>query len=234
MKALGVNDIWYRFSKWDPKDKKKYIDNPQAWEDSQKLMKKILEKLKVKYVEAEGEAAFYGPKLDLQYKDVYGKEDTLLTIQIDFALPERYDMTYVDEKGENVRPMVIHRSSTGATERIMAYILEKTQGNLPTWLSPIQVRVISFTDRNIKATEKLVSELKELGIRAESDINSTTVQDKVRSAALMKIPYLITIGDKEEQNKTLAVKKRGQDKPQFGIKQEDFIKALLQEIKTKQ
>ena len=231
MKKLGINNIWYRFSKYDPKDKKKYIYNPKAWEESQALMKKILDKLKVKYVEVEGEAAFYGPKLDLQYTDVYGKEDTLLTIQIDFALPERYDMTYLDEKGNNVRPMVIHRSSTGATERVMAHILETTQGNLPLWLSPRQVRIVSFTDRNIKSAEKFAEELKEAipGIRIDTDTRSDTVQSKIRDAEMLKINYIIVIGDKEESSKTIAVRPRG-EKPKFGIKKEAFIKQLEKEL----
>ncbi|MDP1729560.1 MAG: threonine--tRNA ligase, partial [archaeon] len=175
MKTLNI-EVWYRFSKWDPKDKgNKYIDNPAAWAASQKSMKKILDNLKIKYTEAEGEAAFYGPKLDLQYKDVYGKEDTLITVQIDFALPERYDLTYLDENNKLQKPMVIHRSSIGCIERTIAYLLEKNQGRLPTWLSPVQVKVMSFTDKNIKASEKLFEELKELGIRVELDINSAPV-----------------------------------------------------------
>ncbi len=234
MKHLGIKDIVYRFSKWNPKDKKKYIDNPKAWEESQKLMKKILDKLKVKYVEAEGEAAFYGPKLDLQYTDVYGKEDTLLTIQIDFALPERYDMTYTDEDGKEVRPMVIHRSSTGATERVMAYILEKTQGALPLWLSPRQVRIISFTDRNNKATEKLAVELKKHFplLRIDTDTRSDTVQSKIRNAEMLKINFTLVVGDKEEENNTLAIRPRGQ-KPKFGIKKETFIEQLKKELESR-
>jgi threonyl-tRNA synthetase len=231
MSKLGVKDIWYRFSKLDPKDKKKYIDNPKMWEEAQTMMKKILDKLKIKYKEAEGEAAFYGPKLDLQYTDVYGKEDTLLTVQIDFALPDRYDMTYTDEHGKEVRPVVVHRSSTGATERLMAYLLEKTQGALPLWLSPRQVRIISFTDRNNKATEKLAHELKEAipNLRIDTDTRSDTVQSKIRDAEMLKINYIIVIGDKEEENKTLAVRPRG-NKPQFGIKKDKFIEDLKKEI----
>lgn len=234
MKTLEVKDIWYRFSKWDPKDKKKYIDSPKMWEESQKMMKSILDKLKIKYKEAEGEAAFYGPKLDLQYTDVYGKEDTLLTVQIDFALPERYDMTYVDEKGNAERPVVIHRSSTGATERLMAYLLEKTQGALPLWLSPIQVRVINFTDRNTKAAEKAVKELKnEIPLlRVDTDFRNTTVSDKVRDAELMKIPVIIVIGDKEEQAGTLAIREHG-SKPKFGVKSSAFIKELKEKIEKR-
>ena len=229
IKSLGIKDIWYRFSKWDPKDKKKYIDNPEAWEKSQATMKKILDKLKIRYKEADGEAAFYGPKLDLQYEDIYGKEDTLITIQIDFALPERYDMTYLDKDGVEKRPMIIHRSSIGATERTMAYLLEKTQGKLPTWLSPVQARVISFTDRNIKACENLVKQLQEQGIRVDSDFKDETVNNKVRNAEMLHIPYLIVIGDKEEQNKTLAVRARGK-KPDFGVKLEKFISDIKREI----
>lgn len=234
MKTLGIKDVWYRFSKWDPKDKKKYIDNPVAWEKSQKMMKKILDKLKIKYKEAEGEAAFYGPKLDIQYKDVYGKEDTLLTVQIDFALPERFKLSYTDNDNQEKTAMVIHRSSSGCTERVIAYILEKTQGNLPTWLSPIQARVISFTDRNQKAAEKVLERLREAGIRADSDFTSSTVGEKVRNSELMKIPYLITIGDKEEEKKTIAVKKRGEkEKPQFGVKLDSFINDTCKEIKER-
>ncbi|MBM3233227.1 threonine--tRNA ligase [Candidatus Pacearchaeota archaeon] len=235
MEKLGIKDIWYRFSKWDPKDKKKYIDNPKMWDESQKMMKKILDKLKINYKEADGEAAFYGPKLDLQYTDVYGKEDTLLTVQIDFALPERYDMTYTDENGENIRPVVIHRSSTGATERTMAYLLEKTQGALPLWLSPVQVRVLNFTDRNLKATEKTVEQLKEAlpFIRVEADLRSTTINDKIRDSEMQKIPYTIVIGDKEEENKTLAVRERGNAKPRFGVKIQDFIEDIKDKIEQR-
>ena len=232
MTTLGVKDIWYRFSKGDTNDKEgKYIENPQAWKNSEKTMKKILDNLKIKYVEAKGEAAFYGPKLDLQYKDVYGKEDTLITIQIDFALPERYDLTYKDKDGKEKRPMVIHRSSSGATERMIAYLLEKTQGKLPTWLSPIQVKILSFTERNIKAATKLSEELREQGIRVELDIEEAPVQGRVRQAELQKIPYIIMIGDKEEKAKTLAI--RNNSKVKFGVKKDRFMSDLQKEIQER-
>jgi threonyl-tRNA synthetase len=232
MKTLNIEkDIWYRFSKYDPKDKSKYIQNTKAWESSQKMMKKILDKLKIKYVEANGEAAFYGPKLDLQYKDVFEKEDTLLTVQIDFALPERYDMKYKDENNKEQRPMIIHRSSTGATERLIAFLLEKTQGNLPLWLSPVQVRIINFTDRNTKAAEKTLIEIKKFlpSLRIDSDYRSKTVNEKVRDAEMQKIPYIIVIGDKEEKSKTLAVRSRGA-KPKFKVKLSSLIKELNDKI----
>jgi threonyl-tRNA synthetase len=233
MQTLKIEDLTYRFSKWDPKNKEKYVDNPKAWDETQSSMKKILDNLKIEYVEADDEAAFYGPKLDLQYKNIFGKEDTLITIQIDFALPEKFQLTYKDENGEDKSAMVIHRSSIGCFERTIAYLLEKSQGNLPTWLSPIQARVISFTDRNKEAAQKIVDEMKEAGIRVDADLDSNTVNDKVRKAAELKIPYLITIGDKEEEKGTLAVKKRGEDKPKFGVDKEKFISELLEEIKER-
>ena len=236
MDKLGIDEkaIWYRFSKWDPKDKSnKYINNPKAWEKSQKMMKKILNKLKVKYVEADGEAAFYGPKLDLQYKDVHGKEDTLFTVQIDFALPERYDLTYTGKDNKQKMPFVIHRSSTGSDVRIVSFLLEHTQGNLPVWLSPIQARVISFTDRNTKASEKVLKSLQEAGVRADGDFRSTTVNEKVRNAELMKIPYIIVIGDKEEKAKTLAVRERGVKSVRFGVKLDKFVSEIKKEIEDR-
>lgn len=230
MKILKIDNVWYRFSKWDSKNKEKYIDNPKAWEDSQKSMKKILDNLKIKYIEADNEAAFYGPKLDIQYKNIFGKEDTLITIQIDFALPEKYDMTYTDENNKQKRPMVIHRSSVGCIERTIAYILEKTQGNLPLWLSPIQIRIINFTDRNTKACEKLEQELKNLGFRVDIDTKSEPLGGKIKQAEMEKIPYIITLGDREEKDNTLAVRK---DSKVTSIKKADFLKQIEKEIKEK-
>lgn len=232
MESLGVKDIWYRFSKGDLKNKKKYVDNPKAWKESEGLMKSILDKLKLRYVTAKDEAAFYGPKLDLQYKDVYGKEDTLFTIQIDFALPERYDMTYNDENNEIKRPMIIHRSSIGAVERIISVLLEQTQGNLKTWLSPVQVKVLSMTDRNVKYTEKVFEALKKEGFRVEIDINSEPISKKIRQAQLEKIPYMLVVGDKEQKAKTLAVRTRD-GKVKYGVKIDEFIKILKREIEER-
>lgn len=230
MEKLGIKDIWYRFSKWDPNDKKgKYINNPEAWEESQKTMKKILDKLKVEYVEAEGEAAFYGPKLDLQFKDIYGKEDTLITIQIDFALPERYDLTYTDKDGEEKRPMVIHRSSSGATERTMSYLLEKYQGKFPLWLSPLQVKILTVSDKHLEMAESLKASLFENGLRVEIDSRQETIGKKVRDAQLEQANYIVTIGDKEVEANTLAVRDRNTGKTEFGLKVEDFVKTVVME-----
>ena len=233
MKKFGIQkDIWYQFSKYNPKNKEKYIQNTEAWESSQKMMKKILDKLKLKYIEAKGEAAFYGPKLDLQYKDVYGKEDTLLTIQIDFALPERYNMTYKDKDNKLKRPIIIHRSSTGTTERMMAFLLEKYQGDLPLWLSPVQVKVLSMTDRNVKKSEEVASKLKESGIRVEIDDNNEPISKKVRDAQVEKVNYMVTIGDKEESSGTIAIRTR-EGKVQFNVKLNDFINNLKKEIEER-
>ncbi len=231
MEKLGISDVWYRFSKWDPKNKEKYVDNPKAWEETQKMMKKILDKLKLKYVEAENEAAFYGPKLDLQYKDVYGKEDTLFTVQIDFALPEKFNLTYVNEKGKEERAMVIHRSSTGATERVIAHLLELNQGSLKTWLSPTQVRVLSFTDRNDKHARKVIEQIgTEIpNIRMDADFRSVPVSTKVKDSEIMKIPYIIVIGDREEKEGTVAVREKGNSRIK-SMKISDFIKELKEEI----
>lgn len=230
MKTLNITDIWYRFSKGDVKNKKKYIQNPNAWKKSEKQMKQILDKLKLKYTEAKDEAAFYGPKLDIQYKNVFGKEDTLITIQIDFALPERYKMTYRGEDNKQHSPMIIHRSSVGAIERTMAYILEKTQGNLPTWLAPIQARIINFTDKNNKAVEKTASELTSLGLRVDTDLASEPLQGKIKQAELEKIPYIIVIGDREEKAQSLAVRRNGKVST---VKKTEFIKQLEKEVEER-
>ncbi len=233
MEKLGIKDIWYRFSKWDPKDKKgKYINNPEAWEDSQNSMRKILKKLKVKFVEVEDEAAFYGPKLDIQYKDIYGKEDTLITIQIDFALPERYDLTYIDKDSKEKRPMVIHRSSSGATERTMAYLLETYQGKFPAWLSPVQVKVVTITDDNVPFAKKVVQQMIDSGIRVELDDRMESMGKKVRDAQMEKVNYIVTIGDKEVEKKTLAVRNR-EGKTKFDVKVDQFIEDLVKEVREK-
>jgi threonyl-tRNA synthetase len=234
-KTLGLTenvDYWYRFSKWDPKDKEKYIDNPKAWDESQKILKKILDKHKMKYEEVEGDAAFYGPKLDIQAKNVWGKEDTLFTVQIDFALPEKFDMTYTDKDNKMVRPMVIHRSSIGCYERTIAMLIEKYAGAFPTWLSPIQAKIMTLTDDNIKYAKKVEEKLKEAGMRVETDYNPTTIQSKVRDAQLEKIPYMLVIGGKEEAAGTVAVRTRD-GKVKYGVKTEDFIKETCKEIEEK-
>jgi threonyl-tRNA synthetase len=229
MKTLGLTEYWYRFSKWDPKDKEKYINNPKAWNESQKILKKILDKHKLKYEEIEGDAAFYGPKLDVQMKNVWGKEDTMFTVQVDFALPEKFDMTYVDKDNKISRPMVIHRSSIGCYERTIAMLIEKYAGNFPTWLSPVQIKLLTLTDDNTKYAKKVEEKLREANLRIETDYSSTTVQSKIRNAQLEKIPYMLVVGKKEEDAGTVAVRTRD-GKVKYGVKTEDFIKEICSEI----
>lgn len=231
--VLKMDGLWYRFSKWDPKNKEKYANDPPAWESTQTAMKRILDKLNIKYIEVENEAAFYGPKLDIQYRNVFGKEDTLLTVQIDFALPERFDLAYIDENNEKKRPMVIHRSSIGCLERTMAYLLEKTQGNLPLWLSPLQVAVLTINDNAIPFAQEVVDQLREEGIRVELKVEAETIGRKIREAQLQKANYMITIGDKEVQNKKLAVRTR-EGKVQFGVSVKQFVEQLVKEIDGKE
>lgn len=232
LKTLGLNDYWYRFSKWDPKDKDKYIDNSEAWEASQKTMKKILDKLKLKYEEKDGEAAFYGPKLDIQMKNVWGKEDTFFTVQIDFALPERFELTYVDKDNRESKPMIIHRSSIGCYERTLAALIEKYAGAFPVWLSPVQARIVTVSDKSMEYAERVKKNIEESGVRIEIDYGSTTLEYKVRNAQLQKIPYIITIGEKEAQADTIAVRTRD-GKVAFGVKVQDFLKQITEEIKSR-
>lgn len=210
MKAIGIDqDVWYRFSKWSPENKEKYIDNPEAWETTQSMMKEILDDIGLSYNEAEDEAAFYGPKLDLQFKNVFGKEDTLFTIQIDFALAERFDMTYVDAGGEKKRPYIIHRSSIGCYERTLAMLIEKYAGALPLWMAPEQVRLLSITDRSVEYLKEWEKKLKAAGVRVKLDNRSEKIGYKIREARSERIPYILVAGDKETESGTLAVRKRG-------------------------
>jgi threonyl-tRNA synthetase len=230
MEKMGIDDLWYRFSKWDPKNGgNKYVDNPKAWEATQKTMKKILDKLKVDYVEADGEAAFYGPKLDLQFKDVYGKEDTLFTVQIDFALPEKFDLKYTDKNGKEKRPMIIHRSSIGAPERTLSHLLELTQGNFSLWLSPNQVKVLTLNDEANEYAKEVYQKLFDKGFQVELDIRSESMGKKAREAQIQKFNYILTVGKNEMENGKVAVKKRGEKEiKEFDL--DEFIGVMEGEI----
>ncbi|WP_308779832.1 threonine--tRNA ligase [uncultured Clostridium sp.] len=209
MSTLGIDgDISYRFSKWDPNNTEKYINNPEAWEETQVLMKGILDHLEINYVEAEGEAAFYGPKLDIQFKNVHGKEDTIITIQIDFALAEKFDMTYIDKDGNKKRPYIIHRSSIGCYERTLAMLIEKYAGAFPTWLSPTQAIVLPISDKYNDYAESIVKDFKNAGIRIEGDYRAEKIGYKIREARLERIPYILVVGEKEAANNEVSVRSR--------------------------
>lgn len=233
LKCTGLDgDVSYRFSRWDPEDTDKYINDPKQWEYAEGEMKRILNDLQVPYKEAKGEAAFYGPKLDIQIKNVFGKEDTLLTIQIDMFLAERFDMSYVDENGEKKRPYIIHRSSIGCYERTMALLIEKYAGAFPVWMAPTQVKVLSLTDRTADYAKEVATELGNYGIRAESDTRSEKIGYKIREAQMEKIPYMIVLGDKEKESGLFAVRDRSEG--DLGVMtKEAFLARIQKEVAEK-
>lgn len=225
--CLGMReDVTFRFSKRGL-NKTKYIDNDKAWDETEALMKKILDDIGIDYVEADDEAAFYGPKLDVQSKNVYGKEDTIITIQLDFAAAHSFDMTYIDENGEKQYPFVIHRSSIGCYERTLAMLIEKYGGAFPFWICPVQVKVLSLTDRTADYAKKVADELRLAGIRAEADIRSEKIGYKIREAQLEKVPYMFVVGDKEAENGTVSVRSRSEG--DLGEKNLEEITAFLVE-----
>jgi threonyl-tRNA synthetase len=205
MDVLGLSGYSYRFSKYKPGEKGKYIDDPEAWKASQALLKRLLEKTGVEYTEAEGEAAFYGPKLDVQMRSVWGKEDTILTLQIDFALPSRFGLVYIDSDGSEKRPMVIHRSSIGCYERTIAMLLEQYQGALPFWLSPEQVRFATVNDSLSGCAEALRTRCSVENIRVGKDQCREKLGKKIRDAKMEKIPLIAVIGEKEKEEKTVSL-----------------------------
>lgn len=233
LKTLGLyEDASYRFSQWDPNDKAKYIGTPEQWDEAQSAMEKILKDLKVPYEIGIGEAAFYGPKLDIQIKNVFGKEDTLITIQIDQMLAEKFGMEYTDKDGLKKNPYIIHRTSIGCYERTLAYLIEKYAGAFPLWLAPEQVRVLSLTERNCDYVNDIVSKLRSEGMRVEADNRNEKIGYKIREALNEKIPYLIIVGDEEEKNKTISIRGRGYEN-KSGLNLDDFIKRLHEEIDSK-
>ncbi len=210
----------------------KRIGSDEMWDKAEAVLEKVLKKNKLPYKLNKGDGAFYGPKIDFHLKDSLGREWQCGTIQLDFAMPERFDLTYIGEDSKEHRPVMIHRTVLGSLERFIGILLEHTNGNLPCWLSPIQVRLISFTDRNVKAVEKLKKQFEDENIRVDVDVKNETVNNKIRNAEMMHIPYIICLGDKEEEKKTLAVRARGK-KPEFGIKTETFLEKIKEEIKER-
>ncbi len=214
--------------------KDKYLGDDKLWKAAEDALANNLDKMGIKFEKMAGEAKFYGPSLDIQIKDSLGREWQCSTLQVDFNNPMRFEMEYVGADNKNHRPIMLHRVVYGSLERFIGVLLEHLNGALPVWLSPVQVRVIDFTDRNTPAAQKMVDELKAAipQLRIDSDFRPNTVSDKVRDAEMLKIPYLIVIGDKEEQAKTLAVRARG-EKPKFGIKMEDFVRDLKEKIEKR-
>lgn len=231
--CLGLKeDVTFRFSKRGKSDKAKYIDNDKAWQETEARMKTILDDLGLDYVEADGEAAFYGPKLDVQIKNVYGKEDTLITLQLDFAAGHSFGMTYMDENGEKQVPFVIHRSSIGCYERTLALLIEKYAGAFPLWLAPVQFKVLSVTERSAAYADSVAKELEALGLRPEADNRNEKIGYKIREARLAKVPYIFVVGDKEAEEGTLSVWSR-KDGDLGVMKKEDAFSKVVMEDKTK-
>lgn len=232
--TLGVEeDVTYRMSKWDPNNADKYLGTAEDWDRVQDAMRVILDEIGIDYTEEEGEAAFYGPKLDIQAKNVYGKEDTMITIQLDMFLSERFDMYYIDKDGEKKRPYIIHRTSMGCYERTLAWLIEKYEGAFPTWLAPEQVRILPISEKFHAYGREILAELKKNGILATVDERSEKIGYKIREARLEKLPYMLVIGANEEENKTVSVRKRGEDGDLGSMELAAFINKICEEIRTK-
>lgn len=232
--TLGLeNDVTYRFSKWDPEDSEKYLGTSEQWDNVETAMRDILDEIGLDYTEATGEAAFYGPKLDIQAKNVYGKEDTMITIQLDMFLAERYDMYYIDRDGARKRPYIIHRTSLGCYERTLAWLIEKYAGKFPTWLCPEQVRVLPVSEKYADYAQEVYRELRKNGVDVTVDNSAERVGYKIRQAQLDKLPYMLVVGAQEEVDKTVSVRSRyaGDE----GIKQlSEFVDEICKEIRTKE
>ncbi|MBQ7352299.1 MAG: threonine--tRNA ligase [Clostridia bacterium] len=233
LKTLGLyEDASYRFSQWDPNNREKYIGTEEQWNEAQGIMGRILDNLEIPYNIGIGEAAFYGPKLDIQIKNVWGKEDTLITIQIDQLLAEQFGMEYTDKDGSKKRPYIIHRTSIGCYERTLAYLIEKFAGAFPTWLAPTQVKILNIADAHLDYAIELKKKLESSGIRVELDDRNEKIGKKIRDAQLEKVPYSLIVGDNEVSSNSVAVRKRFVGDQ--GVKSvDDFLRDILVEINSK-
>ena len=234
LRVLGVEeDVTYHLSKWDPDNREKYIGEPQVWEETEGHIRNMLNELGIPFSEEVGEAAFYGPKVDINAKNVYGKEDTMITIQWDALLAEQFDMYYIDEKGDKVRPYIIHRTSLGCYERTLAWLIEKYAGAFPTWLAPEQVRVLPISEKYLEYANRVQNALFDAGIRSSVDARSEKIGYKIREARLKKVPYMLVVGQKEQEENTVSVRSRfAGDEGQKPLK--DFLEVIGREIQTKE
>ena len=233
MKTLGIDgDVTYRLSKWDPNNKEKYLGDDEYWNSTQQYLRDVMNENHIPFTEADGEAAFYGPKIDIQAKNVYGKEDTMVTIQLDCASAEKFGMYYIDEKGEKVLPWIIHRTSMGCYERTLAWLIEHYAGKFPTWLCPEQVRVLPISEKYMDYANKVAAELKKKHVDVTVDSRAEKIGYKIREARLDKLPYMLVVGQQEEADGTVSVRSRfaGDE----GVKPLDaFIAQICEEIETK-
>ncbi|MFA9375409.1 MAG: threonine--tRNA ligase [Lachnotalea sp.] len=234
LQTLGLeDDVTYQLSKWDPNNKTKYIGSAEVWEETQQRIRNVLNDLNIEFTEADDDAAFYGPKVDIQAKNVYGKEDTMITIQWDALLAEQFDMYYIDQNGEKVRPYIIHRTSIGCYERTLAWLIEKYAGLFPTWLCPEQVRVLPISEKYHEYANKVSNELKANGILSTVNEDSEKIGYKIRETRLDRVPYMLVVGQKEEESELVSVRSRFVgDEGQKTLS--DFIRAICTEIRTKE
>ena len=229
LEAVGLKeDCSFRFSQWDPKRTDKYEGTAEQWEEAQSVMKNILDNIGLDYKVGIDEAAFYGPKLDIQIKNVHGKEDTLITIQIDMLLAQKFGMEYTDSDGQQKTPYIIHRTSLGCYERTLALILEKYAGALPLWMAPTQIRILPITDAHVEYSEALKAKLEALGMRVELDGRNETIGYKIRDARMQRVPYMLIIGDNEVANNSVSVRNRKQETTDMSVA--DFINKAADEI----
>ena len=221
-------DYWYRLSLGDKENTEKYFDNPEAWEKGEDLMRKLMQKRGCKFVEAKDEAAFYGPKIDVQMKNANGKEDTAFTVHYDFCMPERFDINYTAKDGSQKRVFVVHRSSIGALERLMAFLIEHYAGVFPTWLAPVQVRILSISEKHSDYAQEIHQTLMDAGVRAELDTSDETLGKRIRKTNVDKVPYFLVLGDEEVANKNVTVESR--DHGKIGTESvEEFISRIKSE-----
>nr|WP_296438109.1 threonine--tRNA ligase [uncultured Acetatifactor sp.] len=234
LQTLGLEeDVTYHLSKWDPENREKYIGEPEVWEETEGAIRRVLNELGIPFVEDVGEAAFYGPKVDINAKNVYGKEDTMITIQWDALLAEQFDMYYIDENGDKVRPYIIHRTSIGCYERTLAWLIEKYAGKFPTWLCPEQVRVLPISEKYEAYADKVLGELKAKDIDATVDNRSEKIGFKIREARLDRVPYMLVVGQQEEEDGLVSVRSRfAGDEGQKPLA--EFMDQICEEIRTKE
>ncbi|HHE76906.1 MAG TPA: threonine--tRNA ligase [Candidatus Parcubacteria bacterium] len=233
-KDFQIKDYWFELSLPDLKNKEKYgdIENKKMWRESADIARRAMKKFGAKFVEIEGEAAFYGPKIDVQVKNVFGKTDTIATIQIDFYMPERFDLNFINKKGEKERPVIIHRAIMGSFERFFAFLIEQTKGNFPLWISPIQIEIAPISKKYNPYARKIKRRLEKEEIRVKLNDNDDTLGKKIRESEKQKIPYLLIVGEKEKKNETVSARKRGR-KDLGELKLENFIGRIKKEIETK-
>lgn len=234
LETLGLrDDVTFRLSKWDKNNKEKYLGDEAYWEGTQAALRNILVEKGLPFTEADGEAAFYGPKIDIQAKNVYGKEDTMITIQLDAAIAENFDLYYIDQNGAKVRPYIVHRTSLGCYERTLAWLIEKYAGKFPTWLCPEQVRILPISDKYADYANSVLKELKKNGVDATVDTRTEKIGFKIRDARLSRLPYMLVVGEKEDAEGSVSVRSRFAG-DEGSKKLSDFVDMICKEIRTKE